>query len=91
MLLIELASIADSTSGWTQTRAYLSNRDLLDVIETKVSTATKAKFDYAHDNLGRRTAVAKTGEVYNRYGNGTQGQAKEAKQRGHALPFTLTR
>ena len=68
-----LASVADSTSGWTQTRTYLSNRDLLDIIETKISTTSKAKFDYAHDNLGRRTSVNKTGDLYSRYGNGTQG------------------
>jgi RHS repeat-associated protein len=68
-----IASISDSSSGWTQTRTYLSNRDLLDVIETKVSTTSKAKFDYGHDNLGRRTSVAKTGELYARYGNTTQG------------------
>jgi hypothetical protein len=64
-----IASIADSLSGWTQTRTYLSNRDLLDVIETKVGSLTKAKFDYAHDALGRRTSVAKTGELYVRYGS----------------------
>lgn len=68
-----LAGIAHTASGWTQARTYLSNRDLLDVIETKVSTTTKGKFDYGHDNLGRRTSVAKTGELYSRYGNGTQG------------------
>ncbi|MDI1335898.1 MAG: hypothetical protein PSU94_06905, partial [Lacunisphaera sp.] len=75
-----LASITDSASGWTQTRTYLTARDLLDEIETKVSTASKAKFDYdpagngtGLDALGRRTVVAKTGEIYNRYGNGTEG------------------
>jgi RHS repeat-associated protein len=68
-----LASISDGSSGWTQTRSYLSNRDLLDVIETKVSTTSKVKFDYAHDSLGRRTGVAKSGDFYGRYGNGTQG------------------
>jgi RHS repeat-associated protein len=62
-----LSSIADSVYGWTQTRAYLSNRDLLDLIETKWAANSKAKFDYAHDNLGRRTSVAKTGEMYSRY------------------------
>ena len=67
-----LASITQSAANWTQTRDYLSNRDLLDIIETKIST-TKSKFDYAHDNLGRRTSVAKAGEMFNRYGNGTQG------------------
>ncbi len=62
-----LASIADTASGWTQTRTYLANRDLLDVIETKVSTLTKAKFDYDHDALGRRTNVVQTGELFARY------------------------
>jgi RHS repeat-associated protein len=61
-----ITAIADNGS-WSQTRTYLSNRDLLDVIETKWSTTTKAKFDYSHDNLGRRTGVAKTGEMYSRY------------------------
>ncbi|HRG55263.1 MAG TPA: RHS repeat-associated core domain-containing protein, partial [Lacunisphaera sp.] len=68
-----LASIADTASGWTQTRSYVTNRDLLDIIETKISTTSKAKFDYAHDNLGRRTSVNKTGDLYSRYGNGSQG------------------
>jgi len=68
-----LSGIAHTTSGWSQTRTYLSNRDLLDVIETKISTTSKAKFDYALDNLGRRTSVAKTGEMFGRYGNGSQG------------------
>jgi RHS repeat-associated protein len=68
-----IASIADTASGWTQTCSYVTNRDLLDVIETKISSTTKSRFDYGHDNLGRRTSVAKTGEMYARYGNGTQG------------------
>jgi RHS repeat-associated protein len=62
-----ISGITQSGASWTQTNTYLSNRDLLDVIETKISSATKAKFDYAYDNLGRRTGVAKTGEVYSRY------------------------
>jgi len=65
-----LSSIAHTPSGWTQTRTWLPDRDLLDVIETKVSTATKARFDYAHDALGRRTSVAQTGEVFARYSGG---------------------
>lgn len=72
-----LAGIAQTSSGWTQTRTYLTNRDLLDVIETKISTTSKAKFDYAYDNLGRRTSVAKTSDnvsgMFNRYGDGSQG------------------
>ncbi len=62
-----LASIYDAASAWTQTRTYESNRNLLDVIETKYSTASKARFDYTNDTLGRRTGVAKTGQMYARY------------------------
>jgi RHS repeat-associated protein len=79
-----LSSIEDTTSGsgtgWKQTRTYLATRDLLDEIETKYTTTSKAKFDYdpanngsGHDALGRRLKVAKTGEIYSRYGNGSQG------------------
>ena len=32
-----------------------------------------ARCYYAQDNLGRITDTAKTGEVFNRYGNGTEG------------------
>lgn len=62
-----LASIYDTASAWTQTRTYESNRNLLDVIETKYSTTSKARFDYTNDTLGRRTGVAKTGQMYARY------------------------
>ncbi len=66
-----LSSIAETAgSGWSQTRSYFSNRNLLDVIETKVGAASKAKFDYEVDTLGRRTTVAKSGELYARYQNG---------------------
>jgi RHS repeat-associated protein len=68
-----LASIAHTSSGWTQTRAYLSNANILDVIETKFGATTKAKFDYTHDNLYRVITSAKTGELFSTYGNGTQG------------------
>jgi hypothetical protein len=68
-----LSAISHTVSGWTQTRTYESNRDLLDVIETKYSTATKAKFDHTHDSLYRATTILKTGEQFSTYGNGTQG------------------
>ncbi len=68
-----LGGIAETASGWTQSRQYLVDRDLLDVIETKVGAVSAAKFDYQYDNIGRRTGVAKTGSVYARYGNGSQG------------------
>jgi hypothetical protein len=62
-----IAAISDSASSWTQTRTYEASQPLLDVIETKLAVATKARFDYANDALGRRTSVAKTGEMYARY------------------------
>jgi YD repeat-containing protein len=62
-----ISGVADSQTSWTQTRTYEANRDLLDVIETKWGAASKAKFDYASDYLGRRTQVAKAGELYARY------------------------
>lgn len=65
-----IASIADTATGWTQTRTYLPNRHLLDVIETKMGVAPKTRFDYAYDNLGRRTTVEKTGEMFARYAVG---------------------
>ncbi len=63
-----LGSITNTSTGWTQTRAYETSRDVLDVIETKFGVSTKAKFDYTVDTLGRRSDVAKTGEMFSRYG-----------------------
>jgi hypothetical protein len=37
------------------------------VIETKFSTATKAKFDHTHDALYRTITVAKTGDQFSSY------------------------
>ncbi|HEX2862888.1 MAG TPA: hypothetical protein VHN79_14670, partial [Lacunisphaera sp.] len=33
----------------------------------------KAAFAYEQDSMGRATSSAKSGELYNRYGNGTEG------------------
>lgn len=68
-----IASIAHTSSGWAQTRTYLSSADIVDVMETKFGATTKAKFDYTHDSLYRVITSAKTGEMFNTYGNGTQG------------------
>jgi len=65
-----IASIADLSSGWTQTRTYLADRDMLDVIETKVGATAKARFDYDYDTLSRRTSLAQSGEMFNRYVGG---------------------
>jgi RHS repeat-associated protein len=68
-----VASVAQSASGWAQYRTYLTNANALDIIETKFSTVTKAKFDHTHDALYRVVTVAKTGDQFSSYGNGTQG------------------
>jgi RHS repeat-associated protein len=62
-----IASVADPASGWTQTRTWLANRNLLDKIDTKVSTASKAAFDYDYDAWARRTSVIRSGEMFSRY------------------------
>jgi RHS repeat-associated protein len=64
-----IASVADS-NGWTQYRAYETNRNLLASIETKFSTATKSKFAYISDALGRRTSLTQTGDLFASYQNG---------------------
>jgi RHS repeat-associated protein len=63
-----VSAINETGSGYAQLYAYESNRDLLASVETKFVTDSKAKFAYTSDQLGRRTAVSKTGEVYARYG-----------------------
>jgi RHS repeat-associated protein len=62
-----IAGITDSASNWSQGRTYESNRDLLTGIATSWSSTSKAAFGYANDTLGRRTAIAKTGEMFSRY------------------------
>ncbi|HYC71645.1 MAG TPA: RHS repeat-associated core domain-containing protein, partial [Opitutaceae bacterium] len=68
-----IASTVNTSLGYTDVRTYDPQRDWLDDRETKWGTTTKAKFAYAQDNLGRVSQLDKTGEVFSRYGNGTQG------------------
>lgn len=68
-----IASTVNTTLGYTDVRTYDAKNDWLDDRETKWSTTTKAKFAYTQDNIGRVTEVAKTGEMFNRYGTGNAG------------------
>ncbi|MDI1336598.1 MAG: hypothetical protein PSU94_10515, partial [Lacunisphaera sp.] len=68
-----IQSVAYSGWNYTDTRAYDATHDWTDSRTTTISSTTKAAFAYAQDNLGRVSSVAKTGEIYNRYGNGTEG------------------
>jgi RHS repeat-associated protein len=65
-----ISTIVDAGSGWTQTRSYLGERDLVDVMETKVGSTSKAKFDYDYDLLGRRVSLAQSGDIFSRYQGG---------------------
>jgi len=51
----------------TAQRAYVGNRDLLDYVENVMNSSptptTLSKYDYTLDTLGRRTAVAVTGDM----------------------------
>lgn len=77
--LVDTVSL--SAVNYTDTRTYESNHDWVASRTTNISSATKAAFAYAQDNLGRTTQVTKTSTgtsgtaagLYSRYGNGTQG------------------
>jgi len=46
------------------TKSYESNRDLVTSIENKYGTTTISKYDYSNDDLGRRTAMGKSGTAF---------------------------
>ncbi len=68
-----------SYSGWnfTDTRTYDATHDWIDsrVITGSSPTPPKASFAYDQDAMGRITAVNKTGDLFNVYGDGAQGLA----------------
>ena len=68
-----ISTVTDTWSSSSQVRTYLPTSDTLDTIEGKWSSTTKAKFDYHHDAMHRIDSVSRTGELFSRYGNGTQG------------------
>ncbi|HWA09836.1 MAG TPA: RHS repeat-associated core domain-containing protein [Opitutaceae bacterium] len=62
-----IAGISESGSTWTQTRTWVSNRDLLASVDTSFASASKGTFAYAYDALGRRSSTVETGELFARY------------------------
>jgi RHS repeat-associated protein len=68
-----VAAVTTSGSSFSDTRSYDAAHDWADQRNTQIGSALKSQFDYTQDNLGRITQVDKTGELFNRYGNGTQG------------------
>lgn len=68
-----IGTITNSGASHTDTRVYAATRDWVNSRETTRSSTVKAKFAYTHDNLGRVTQNDRTGEMFSRYGNGSQG------------------
>ena len=46
------------------TKSYESNRDLVTSVENKYGQTTISKYDYSNDDLGRRTAMGKSGTAF---------------------------
>jgi len=68
-----VSTVSNSGVGFTDSRGYDPSHDWVDSRSTTVSSVTKASFGYLQDFAGRVTSVAKTGELFNVYGNGSQG------------------
>jgi RHS repeat-associated protein len=46
------------------TKSYEANRDLVTAIENKYGNTTISRYDYSNDDLGRRTAMGKSGTAF---------------------------
>ncbi len=68
-----LGTVTNTAANYLDTRTYDAAHDWVDSRTTTISNVAKAAFAYTQDNVGRSTLVAKTGGVFDRYGNGTQG------------------
>ena len=51
-------------NGISASKSYEPNRDLVTSIENKYGTTTVSKYDYSNDDLGRRTAMGKSGTAF---------------------------
>ena len=63
-----VSSVSQTSASFVRNYAYDPQRDLLDSIDNLRGGASVARFDYRHDDRGRRTDVTKTGSLYNLYG-----------------------
>ncbi len=70
-----VGTVTNSALNSTDTRTYDATHNWIDQRKTTwgATPVIKTQFDFTQDNLGRVTQTAKTGEVFNRYGNGTEG------------------
>jgi RHS repeat-associated protein len=57
-----------TTTGYSQTRAYETNRDLLNQFKTQFTissvTTTKSQYDYTFNTLGQRVTAKQSGDAY---------------------------
>ncbi|MCW5549918.1 MAG: RHS repeat-associated core domain-containing protein [Opitutaceae bacterium] len=68
-----VGTITNSAAGYSDTRVYDPKHPWVDSRATMIGTVTKAAFAYTQDTLGRVTQAERTGELFERYGDGTQG------------------
>ena len=63
-----VSSIGQTGAAFVRSYAYDPQRDLLASVDNLRGGASIARFDYRHDDMGRRTDVTKTGSLFNLYG-----------------------
>lgn len=68
-LLVALS--IDGGHPFTVTRAYEADRDLVTSVDTKWSTATRSRYDFAYDERHNRTSMVQSGDAYGDYGSPT--------------------
>lgn len=68
--MLESLSV-DSGHPFTITRTFEPNRDVLTSIDTKWSTTSRARYDYTVNNLGQRSSIKQSGDVFADYGDST--------------------
>ena len=57
-----------TVSQFEEKRTYAPDRDLLESLGTTGGNESRARFDFTHDNLGRRDDVRQSGSVFGIYG-----------------------
>ncbi len=60
----DLVGTTSFPNGLTATRAYETQRNLVDYVDNTVSGTTVSKYDYTNDDIGRRTDVVMTGTAF---------------------------
>lgn len=68
-----IESVSRSGFNYTDTRTYDPYRDWITSRTTSIGSTVKGAFTYTQDLMGRITDVARTGEIFSRYGDGSEG------------------